>query len=188
VRLFVAICLPETLRPEAFEAMAPLRRVAPSVRWVQPDTLHITLKFLGQVPDSRAPEVKHSLRRAARGIPAFPLQLGGVGAFPNLRRPRVFWLGAQAAALLLQLQASVEDHIEPLGFPREARPFHPHVTLGRVGPDAPAAQLVEAERAAGLVVYEPIMRVQSVELMESRTTPGGARYGVLERVPLLDES
>jgi len=184
VRLFVALNLPDSTRPEVYEAIAPLRRAAPSVRWVLPETLHITLKFLGEVPTQDLEQVLHSLRGAAGSAREFTLQLGGLGAFPNLRRPRVFWLGASGAGALPDLQARVESELETLGFEREARPFHPHLTLGRVGQPLPSEELRQAERATAEVEYQTAVEVRSVELMQSRLSRGGARYEIVERVPL----
>lgn len=188
MRLFIAINLPDSVRPELFQAAAPLHRAAPAVRWVQPETLHITLKFLGEVPDQRLSSIVQALRSTASAATGFPLHLGGVGAFPNLRRARVIWLGAGGGSALLNLQTNLDAELEPLGYPREARPFHPHVTLGRVGPHLTPEELRRAERAAVEVEYETTVAVRSVELMQSRLSPSGARYDVVQRVPLPDQS
>jgi 2'-5' RNA ligase len=188
VRLFIAINLPDPARQALYDAALPLRRAAPSVRWVTPDTLHITLKFLGEVRDRELEPVVGALRAAAASIPVFPLELRGVGAFPNLRRPRVYWVGATGGRTLSGLQSNLETQLESLGYAREARPFHPHVTLGRAGNQPARDDFVRAERAAAEVEYEASVAVQSVELMQSRLAPGGARYEIVERVPLSDRS
>ncbi|MGH7467739.1 MAG: RNA 2',3'-cyclic phosphodiesterase [Longimicrobiales bacterium] len=184
MRLFIAINLPSPVRDALYQAAAPLRRAAPSVRWTHPDALHITIKFLGEIATNRQATIEIALQSAARHVPPFQLRLRGVGGFPNLRRPRVLWLGAKADPSLLQLQADIEQSMEPLGFAREARAFHPHVTVARVGPDVSGAQLEQAERAVIDVKYEMEAAVRSVELMQSQLLRGGARYHILASVPL----
>jgi 2'-5' RNA ligase len=179
VRLFVAINLPETVKRAIIEAALPLQRAAPAVSWVQPATLHITLKFLGEVAEHRTLAIETALQSALAGIASFEIRLAGAGGFPNLRRPRVYWLGADGGPALQQLQARVENALQQLGFAREARPFHAHVTLGRVGRSPTADQLTRAERAAHEIGYETRVGVRSVELMQSRLSPGGARYDIV---------
>jgi 2'-5' RNA ligase len=154
------------------------------VRWTAPDALHVTLKFLGEVAAERRSAIEGALQDAVGIAQPFELRLAGIGGFPSLRRARVFWLGARADAPLLQLQRLIEQRLEPIGFEREARSFHPHVTVGRVGPAVSATQLERAERAAAELMYETAVAVRSVELMQSRLVPGGARYEALVSVPL----
>jgi RNA 2',3'-cyclic 3'-phosphodiesterase len=186
VRLFVAVNLPDSVKRAIVDAALPMQRAAPSVGWVQTDTLHITLKFLGEVAEQHTAAIEAALRSATDGLSSFPIRLGGAGGFPNLRRPRVYWLGAEGSPALLQLQTRVESALEPLGFPREARPFHAHVTLGRVGRPPGPEQLTRAERAALEIGYQTQVNVRSVELMQSRLSPKGARYEIV-RSALLAE-
>ena len=179
MRLFIAITLPEPLKQTIHRATESLRNAAPTIRWVSADQLHITLKFLGEVKEPAMSAIGAALERAANSHAPFDLDFAGVGAFPNTRRPRVYWLGVNPNTALHGLQESVETEIVPLGFPREARPFHPHLTLGRVGPEVPADQLRAAERLAGELDYNGRVVVNSAELMLSRLSPKGARYEVL---------
>ncbi|MEX2280967.1 MAG: RNA 2',3'-cyclic phosphodiesterase [Gemmatimonadota bacterium] len=184
MRLFLAITLPDPLKHAIYTATEPLRNAAPAIRWVASEQLHITLKFLGDVPEDGLPPIQSVLTRVASASAAFRMEIGGIGAFPNLRRPRVVWVGVTESGVLTQLQEQLETAIAPLGFPREARPFHPHLTLGRVSPEVPAEQLRSSERAASGIEYKDTMLVGSAELMLSRLSPKGARYEVLSSAPL----
>ncbi len=166
--------------------MAPVRGAAPTVRWLLPDTYHITLKFLGEVAEARLAELRAALQQVATRSVGFTIALRTVGAFPNFRRPRVFWIGAANAEPLIRLQESVEELFTPLGFPAEAREFHPHLTLGRVSAPLAPAETGAAERAANAVEYEEDVTVRSVELMQSRLSPKGARYEAVHSAPLGD--
>ena len=184
MRLFVAVNLPDSTRQAAHAAAAALRKAAPSVRWVLPETLHITLKFLGEVPEARLAELKAALDLSAASKSGFTFALRGAGAFPNFRRPRVFWLGVENGEALIRVQSSVEGVLAPLGFPTEAREFHPHLTLGRAGPPLSAAEQAAAERAASSMEYQEVVTVRSIELMQSRLLPKGARYEAVHSVKL----
>ena len=184
MRLFLAINLPEAVRRTVYDATLELRRAAPSVRWVQPDTLHLTLKFLGEVVEARLTELRRALNEGASGTAAFEVMLRAVGAFPNFRRPRVVWLDVANPEALVRLQQRIEEAYVPLGFPREARGFHPHLTLGRMGDGIAGYELRGLERAAGEIKYEAQVRVESVELMQSRLSPQGARYEPVASVAL----
>jgi 2'-5' RNA ligase len=184
VRLFIAVNLPEDVRVRIYAATQGLRQAATGVRWTLHEQFHITVKFLGEVAEDKVPALEAGLAHAVRALRPFEVDLAGIGAFPNLRRPRVYWLGITQATDLHVLQAHVESEIEPLGFPREARPFHPHVTLGRVGAEVSTEQLRAAERAAASIEYQNKVRVNSVELMVSRMSPKGARYEALRSQPL----
>jgi RNA 2',3'-cyclic 3'-phosphodiesterase len=184
VRLFIAVNLPEDVRLQIYAATLGLRQAASGVRWVLHEQFHVTVKFLGEVAEDNVVALQAGLALAARAQPPFDIDLAGIGAFPNLRRPRVYWLGITQATDLHVLQGHVESEIEPLGFPREARPFHPHVTLGRVGTEVSREQVRAAERAAAGIEYQYKVRVNSVDLMVSRLSPKGARYEVLRSQPL----
>jgi 2'-5' RNA ligase len=176
VRLFLAVNLPPDLRDVLWSAAEPLRAGAFPIRWVAPDGLHITMKFLGHVDADRVPGVRERLDRAVVGAKPFSLLLSGFGAFPSPRRPRIVWAGCEPAPPLELLQDRVEREMQELGFPVEARVFHPHVTVGRVKRGAKAQVMDGLEgRLANLTFHEEFT-VQSVDLMESTLHPSGARY------------
>jgi len=176
VRLFVAVNLPEQERRAAYEATAPLRHGDVPVKWVQEASLHLTLKFLGEVAPERADAIAVALDAAVGTARPFAVNLGGVGAFPSMARPRVVWLGVETHPALELLANDVEKALRPFGFEAELRPFQPHITLGRAKQGAKPAAFGKFEKLAGRVSYEAVVPVRSVDLMESELRPDGAVY------------
>jgi 2'-5' RNA ligase len=184
MRTFVALNLSPETRAALHSAAEPLRAALDrAVSWTREPALHLTLKFLGERPEEFVSRLGAGLRSAVRGVPACRLDIGGVGAFPSPRRPRVLWIGIATNSDLTQLYQRVEAVCTTLGAPREPRPFHPHVTLGRVrdGARLDAGALVEAATAVQVRRQE---RVSTVDVMESVLGQGGARYRVVEAAPL----
>jgi 2'-5' RNA ligase len=150
-----------------------------SVRWVDPAGIHLTLKFLGETPAARLSEIEAALREACAPFPPLDLIVEGRGCFPNFRRPNVIWVAVRdRGGALANLQQAVEAHVAPLGWPTESRPFHPHLTLGRVN-----RHLRPHEQSAVGAVVEALeveqiatMHVTGVSLMQSDLRPGGAVY------------
>lgn len=186
MRLFIAVNLPAEERRAAYDAAAPLRAARLPVRWVREDAVHVTLRFLGEVGEERVPALGDALAGAVQGARSFSLAIGGVGAFPGLARPRVLWMGVERHPALELLANDVERSLMALGFEPELRPFHPHLTLGRVERGAKAAAFRDLERLASGVTYQSTIRVESVDLMQSTLGSGGATYSVLSRAPLAD--
>jgi len=187
-RLFVALEPTDPVRRRLATTAADLKRsagrAADEVRWVQAENVHLTLQFLGAVPDERVAAVEAAVREAAAGSRVLSLEVKGAGGFPNARRPRVVWVGLQGD--LPALAALVQDlgrRLAPLGFAPEARPFSPHLTLGRAreGRGAPglAGALAEAAQGEGAP-----WRAAEVVLFESHLSPRGPRYEALARAPL----
>jgi len=192
LRTFIAIELDEPLRVALAAVQAKFKRQAPpgSVKWVAPDGIHLTLKFLGDTPASRAAEIAAALARACEGIPPFEFTVEGRGCFPNTRRPRVIWVAVRShGPWLAKLQGAVERYVAPLGWPEEERGFSPHLTLGRVARSANPA----AETAVGRMVEQAVVeqigtqRVTAVSLIKSDLRPTGAVYTTLVTVPLEEE-
>lgn len=177
VRLFIAINLPADVRDRIHEAAAPLREVAPDIAWTPPDRLHLTLKFLGDRPESDLAPLGDLLRSVGTRHATMPLVVEGGGAFPSLARPRIIWAGVGAEPRLELLHHDVEAACAELGFELEGRPFRPHLTLGRArgGVDSPAAR-VAISRAARQIDLREEIDVESVDLMRSEPGPGGPRY------------
>lgn len=165
-------------------ATAPLRAAAPGVAWVDGSRLHLTLKFLGECPESAVAPLAATVGAIAAGHPPFDITVEGAGAFPNLRRPRVVWLGVAPSTKLELLQHDVEQACDALGYELEGRPFHPHVTLARVRDDVPRHELEKLADVTPSVSFRSEALVTSVDLMRSRTLPSGARYDALATAPL----
>ncbi|HEY0672387.1 MAG TPA: RNA 2',3'-cyclic phosphodiesterase [Longimicrobiales bacterium] len=184
MRLFVAIDLPALEKQRLAGELERLAAYALPIRWLDPDSLHITVKFLGEVADSQRPGIARALRTAASAHQPFDLGLQGLGAFPSLSRPNVFWLGAQGGPALLGLQQSVETTLAELGFAPEDRVYRPHITVGKTKARETIRNRTLMDRMAGEFKYKATVRVETVELMRSFTDPRGARYEVLESVEL----
>ncbi len=178
MRLFVAVNLPEEERRAAYEAAAPLRHRDLPVKWVRAESLHVTLKFLGEVSVEQAGAIEGALDAAVGGLRPFEVGLGGIGAFPSMARPRIVWLGVEAHPALELLANDVEKALQPFGFEAELRPFQPHITLGRAKQGSKPAAFGRLETLAGRVAYETVVPVCSVDLMESDLQPAGAVYTV----------
>ena len=172
----MALNLPDGVRKALWAAAAPIRQLGLPVKWMPPEGIHVTLKFLGEVADAREPELRAALGRAAAGIPALPLVVGGFGAFPALDRPRIIWAGLEPDRALEGLQRRVEQEFAPLGFPPEDRPFRPHLTLGRAARDARPRHCDGLEDALLGLRYQEATIVRDVDLMQSLLRPGGSAY------------
>ncbi|MDX1392876.1 MAG: RNA 2',3'-cyclic phosphodiesterase [Gemmatimonadota bacterium] len=176
-RVFVAIPFPGELRGSIVRQTAELRDGHSSVRPVREEQIHLTLRFLGDTPRSGLDALGEAVCDAAADASPFELRIGGVGAFPHARKPRVLWVGVERSPWLEALRGSLEDSLERLGFERERRPFRPHVTVARVSRGRPVPDhLPDALEAA---VVRATTHVTSVALFESVLDPGGARHTVL---------
>ena len=185
MRLFVALNFPAQIRQDLWRATAPLRDLGLPIKWVQANGIHLTLKFLGEVSGEREGELVAALGRAAAGARPLPLALGGFGVFPDFGRPRVVWVGIAPEPALEILQHRLEQEFAPLGFPTEARPFRPHVTLGRAARDARPRDFAGLEDGLGQLSFQATAVTETVDLMQSTLQSGGAVYQVRhsERLP-----
>lgn len=187
IRAFVAIELPNEVKAQLAEEQKDLGAGLTGIKWVAPDGIHLTLKFLGNVADARLADIKSGLAQAVVGIEPFALRVEGRGAFPNSRRPEVVWLsvGGQTARLT-ELFRNVENAMTELGWAPEPRAFSPHLTLGRVRREAgneAVKRLTERLTRADDRVSAGFT-VGSISLMRSRLTPTGAVYSRLAEFPL----
>jgi 2'-5' RNA ligase len=133
IRCFIAIELPEALTRQLAGIQSQLRKFNADVSWTKPEGIHLTLKFLGDVPDSQIPDIQSAMKEIAAKHSAFELSSGGVGVFPNPHKAKVLWIGVQQGKDLAgKLGIDLERKMELLGFPKEDRAFNPHLTLGRV--------------------------------------------------------
>ena len=176
-RLFFAVELSEALKTRVGEHIKRLRDAFPHVRasWEKPEKIHITLKFIGEVEVSRAEELSRAAERAAATVEPFELTINAPGAFPPHGPPRVLWLGVEdPSGQLSKLQHALEDETSRAGFPREQRPFKPHLPLARVRSPQGARELAAAHRETP---FEPqSFSVSELVLMRSELGPGGSRY------------
>lgn len=188
IRAFVAIDLPPVFQSNLESVIRQLRDQLPSVaiRWVPVKNIHLTLKFLGDTPQQKISLLEKNLKEEAARHHPFDLALGQAGAFPSVNKPRVIWVGLSAAEDLKLLAHGIERQAGLLGWTPEERPFSPHLTLGRVGRDLPAAQLRRIGEALQSIRVEPssAYRVTDFHLYRSDLQPAGAVYTRLFSVSL----
>jgi 2'-5' RNA ligase len=184
MRVFVAINPSAEMRARLAEASRRLREGGYPVRWVPPDNVHVTLKFLGEIADGRVEEVCSAADAAVGEAAAFELAVGGFGAFPTLRRPRVLWTGIGRSEKLEMLHARAEDGLAELGYPREDRAFRPHLTIGRAQKHARPNEFNGLDELVEKLEYDDVFQVRSVDVMRSRLMPSGALYDVIHSAEL----
>lgn len=188
IRSFVAIELPE----EAKKGLARLRKELERdehrfVKWVDPGGIHLTLKFLGNIPSKRVTEITEAMRTAVQGISRFHLEISGMGAFPSLRQVRVFWVGIGGEVdKLSRLQQNIDSALTALGFAKEERSFVPHLTLARIKQGASPLERRGFGELVGATSFEDKyhVEVEAISLMRSQLTPAGAIYTRLMTVAL----
>jgi len=188
IRSFIAIELPE----EAKKGLARLRKGLERdehkfVKWVDPGGIHLTLKFLGNIPSKRVAEITEAIEEAAQGVSPFHLEISGTGVFPNLRQVRVFWVGIGGELdKLSRLQQNIDSALAALGFAKEERPFVPHLTLARIREGASSSERRSFGELVGSIIFEdkyPV-EVEAIRLMRSQLMPAGAIYTCLSLVGL----
>ena len=188
LRVFIAIEFPAEARAAILSQTASMRRALPDslVRWVAEENLHLTLKFLGDVPPGRVDAITAALTKSAAAQTGFAMQLEGVGSFPTPKRPRLIWAGIHAPQGLAALQSGVDSAMARLGFPAEERPFSPHLTIGRVRQPVSPSDLTALRAAVEQAeAGEPIqVGVEAVHLFKSDLRAGGSIYTKLFSAPL----
>lgn len=183
IRAFIACDLPPHAQDAIQKQTARLKQTLGDglIRWIPAHNLHLTLKFLGDIATSHAEFIKHSLLQIADSHSGFDLQIGGIGSFPNLKQPRVLWVGLHASAALPTLQRSVESAMIKLGYEKEERAFSPHLTIGRVKQNVSSSELQKVR--AALESSQPgniaIAHVDSIHLYKSDLQPTGSVYSKL---------
>ncbi len=177
MRLFVAVFPPAEVAERLAEWIEATREPGDGVSWVRPENLHYTLRFLGEVEESRAAAVLRAAQEAVRGARPFPLVLGEAGAFPDFRRPRVLWIGTRQGATDLETVArSLEEALARERFGRAEKPFRTHLTLGRVRQESRAARALERLRASRV---NGEFVVDRLAVVHSTLRPAGSEYRVL---------
>ena len=184
MRLFVALNLPPAERAAAWSVVEPLREALPGgVSWTREESLHVTLRFLGEQPAAVADALASSLANRVGTATPPRVSLDAVGAFPTPRRPRVLWLGGPSNSALAELYQHVQQACVTLGLDPEPRPFRLHVTVGRVRPGA-RVDVAAFEGAAAVVVPRISFVAATVDVMESELSAAGSRYRVAAAVPI----
>jgi 2'-5' RNA ligase len=180
VRSFIAVELPQNVKDGLAQLKSKLERAEhPFVKWVHPEGVHLTLKFLGNIPFKQVAEITKAIEEASKGIPPFHLEISGLGGFPNLKQPRVLWVGIGGEVdKLLSLQQNIDLALIPLGFAKEERPFVPHLTLARIKQGASPRERKSFGELVASTTFENSypLNVETINLMRSQLTPEGAIY------------
>lgn len=187
VRLFVACEVPDDVRESIGGVIDELRsRSGTAVRWIRPEGVHVTLKFLGEVPVRKLPAIKLAIQEAVVGHSPFELEFSNIGTFGGREGLRIMWVGIAGDVLRLEaLVRAVNAALAVVGFEPERRPFRPHLTLGRVRDEIPTRQRAQIEVDVGKMdVPGTSWRTSQVSLMRSRLTAQGASYEVIATFPL----
>ena len=189
IRSFIAIELPDVVVRGLVGTVSYLRERLPGsdLKWVAPGNIHVTLKFLGEVRLSRIDDVRRVLESVCAATAPIRLSVDELGAFPSPRAPRIVWAGLEGdTERLVSLASRVDAALEPLGFPRESRPFTPHLTIARVRDDASGGTrntlgtTLATTPIVGCLAFEAV----AASLMKSQLTPNGAIYSRVAQFPL----
>jgi len=191
LRAFIAVDIPSKIQQAIHEAASSLRgEVGALVRWVPPENIHLTLKFLGDVSPAHVEQLAQMLRAEVDSCPAFDIHICGLGSFPNSKRARVLYIGIQAPAALEALYLGIESSSRKLGYESDAngeRGFSPHLTIGRVNQKITAVEVQRIRRALEAAKIDSLgsARVDSVQLYKSELKPGGSVYTKLFSAKLM---
>lgn len=183
IRSFIAIELSPYVKVKIAEIQNNLKSSS-DVRWVRPEGIHLTIKFLGNIEEARVPEISDIIEQCTADITSFHLTVRNLGAFPHEKNPKVIWVGAEdESGTLVKLQQALENRLAPLGFKAEKRTFSPHLTLGRLKSPKGKRELtqrLEEHKYCECGTFE----AKEVFFFKSELKPGGARYTKLKTFPL----
>jgi RNA 2',3'-cyclic 3'-phosphodiesterase len=183
LRSFIAVEIPAKIQNVIAHSTASVKNILPKplIRWVAPQNVHLTLRFLGDVSPANLERLAGALKSEAASHENFSISIRGLGAFPTLRRARVIWVGLDAPPALAALQRGVEAATLQLGYPKEDRPFSPHLTIGRVAQTASASDLQHIHNAldSTKVGILGAVHVQAIHIFKSDLQPGGPVYTLL---------
>ncbi len=183
-RAFTAIVVDDATRESLGRCQDELRALKSDVRWTSPAGFHVTLQFLGTIDAARRNAYENAMRGALDDMDAFRFRVEGLGCFPDRRKPRVLWAGVTVGAeAITTIHERLDRAFEPLGHEPERRPFHPHVTIGRLRGPRGLPEL--RERLVRMLGPDPVeLSAKAVHLQRSRRTPHGAIYDTLLAIPL----
>ena len=192
MRTFVALDIEEAIRARIERFIEGVRGFAPDVRWVRPESLHVTLKFIGEKPIDAVEEIKHALSRVKKT--PFEIAFQGYGFFPGARSPRVFWIGIEAGPQLAELGVSIDRELSTLGISKESHAFSPHLTLARAGSGSPRRSKADGPNVRFQRLQEKLAAMPALDfgtmtaneffLYESKLSPKGSQYTKIARFPL----
>ncbi|MFH1102713.1 MAG: RNA 2',3'-cyclic phosphodiesterase [Pseudomonadota bacterium] len=184
IRSFIAFELPEEIRRSIAALSDRLRSFHLKARWIRPESIHLTLKFLGRIDPAQLEPVVHVMQDAVKGVAPFDLSAKGIGVFPGVNRPRVIWVGLSGRKeALIQIQGVLQDRLASIGYQKESRPFQGHLTLGRFKEQINPMELSKALEALGSFESPPFV-LDTITLFQSELKPSGVVYTTLSSVRL----
>jgi 2'-5' RNA ligase len=183
LRLFIAIDVPEKIKTEISDLIETLKKNDADVKWIIPDNLHLTLKFLGSTPDTLPDKIRESILPVVSSFTPFYINIQSTGVFPNEKHPRVLWIGIVDADHLKALRDRIDQIMSLHGFPRDGDNFHPHLTLGRVRTQKGMLTLMRQFSIFKDRVFGNFL-VDRIKLMKSDLKPKGPEYTCLYDLPL----
>jgi len=193
MRIFVALQTPNSVRDRIAQFIEDVRELAANARWVRPESLHVTLKFIGEKSPAEVEKIKHMLAGIS-GQQRFDVAVRGCGFFPSAKSARVFWVGIEENPRLKNLANAVDEAVCKAGIPREEHEFNPHLTLARAGSGAPRRLRSDRKKRVFEKLQERLAKIDNFEfgtmtasefiLFQSKLSPSGAHYATLARFPL----
>lgn len=184
IRAFIAISLPPRIRELVVEVQERFHECGKTLSWIKPENVHLTVRFLGNISEEKVPAIGEAIKKGIADTHPFRMEIDEIGVFPNLKYPRVIWLGVEEAThTLIDLENRISDEMETLGFEREERKFTPHITLGWVKTYKKKNKIIEIIQSQGKI-YGAEIAMESVELYRSDLKPTGAVHTVLSRFSL----
>lgn len=183
LRCFVAIELPDEIKKTIDEYVAKLMETKADVKWIPSKNLHLTLKFLGDTPEKIVPDISKRLSEITRLHNSFDIRISGAGVFPNIKYPRVIWLGINDSEEIIKLQRDMDEALKEFGFETDDREFRPHLTIGRIRSSKNKDVLIRELSTLKAVDFGKI-EVKNIALMKSELKPGGAEHFRLIEIPI----
>lgn len=182
LRLFIAIDIPEQIKEEISDLIEILKKYDADVKWIQPDNLHLTLKFLGETSDTLPEKIRESLLPIVSSYEPFFISIRSTGVFPHEKHPRVLWIGIVDSDRLQSLKGDIDQKLSSVGFPMDDKNFHPHLTLGRVRSNKGMLSLMKDFRMFHEKFFGDCI-VDRIKLMKSDLKPKGPVYTCLHDLP-----
>ena len=181
MRTFIAIDIPENIKDSIELYVSPLKGERAKITWVKSGNVHITLKFLGEIPEEKVPEIYKCLEKCVKGLKPFEVEITGAGGFPDMRRPRIIWVGLKKGTdELKKLANSIDDELSNLDFEKEKRGFKPHLTIGRVKYINDISGFID--KMSRLKFEGGTFTADEIFIIKSELKPTGAVYTKLESI------
>lgn len=184
LRCFIAIVIPDSLKKQMIELTDLLKKYDADIKWVNPENIHLTLKFLGNTPQSLLTKINDTLNEAVLPYSPFYIRIYGTGVFPNKKHPRVIWIGIKDSEILINLRNAIEQSISSLGYQKDEKEFKPHLTLGRMRSQKGIMHIINNLEDFKDKDFGSIY-VDNIKLMKSDLKPKGAEYSCLYDIPII---